>query len=65
MLREIKTALKACRNPVETVNGKKHVKVFIGGRLATCLPHGSKIGCHRAIKNYLADIRRADAACHP
>jgi hypothetical protein len=40
-------------------NGKKHKKIFLGGRFIGCLSQGSKVPGFRSVDNIISNIRRA------
>jgi hypothetical protein len=59
-LRAIRPELDSCGFPWSVSNGKKHAKVFIGGKLALVISHGAGVSSNpRTIKNARAHIRRA------
>lgn len=63
----IREALEACGLPYEIEAGTKHLKVRVGGRMATILPRGAKAqdGGPNSVRNAIANIRRVAGAQTP
>lgn len=55
----IKTALEETRMPYELVNGGRHVKIRLAGRLVGILPYNGHQDPDRCLRNLVATIRRS------
>lgn len=57
----VRDALEATGLPYELVNGSRHIKIVLAGRLAGILPRrDAKDPGSRAMKNTVAQIRRIE-----
>lgn len=56
---EVREALDRTGLPWEVTNGSKHKQIRVNGQLVGILPKGSGSVGFRAVKNCLAQIRRA------
>jgi hypothetical protein len=55
----LRDELDACGLPWELGRGRRHLKLFVAGRLAAVIPHGTgKTEDRRADNNVLAAVRR-------
>jgi hypothetical protein len=61
---DVVEALEATGQPWHLQNGKRHVKLIVGGRLASVLSHGRQAGFGRGREtpNTIAQIRRVARA---
>lgn len=62
MIRALKPILAECVSPTEIRHGKKHLKIFVGGRMCSVISHQTSSSSPNALRNVIADIRRADRA---
>lgn len=60
----VRSALEATGKPWEVVLGKKHHKIKVNGKLAGILPRGKLGSKDRALKNIVAQIKRAGNETH-
>ena len=57
--KSVEQALTDTGLPWQIKPGKRHWKIFVDGRMASILPHGSGDGGPRGFRNIISHIRRA------
>jgi hypothetical protein len=61
-IRLLKPTLDACVWPTEIREGKKHLKIYVAGRMVSVISKTNGSSAPNALRNVIADIRRADRA---
>jgi hypothetical protein len=61
-IRFLQPTIDACTAPVEIRKGKKHLKIFVGGRMCSVISYNTGSASPTAMRNIIADIKRADRA---